>query len=93
MKIVQKFIDNYRGNIPKIHMSRRGILTTEKIANGEYPLADSCRYVNIFPDQKQIICPFDICKKEYTKTDYHFNTRQCNKNDECLLQKIVLERN
>ncbi|MGV8087078.1 MAG: radical SAM protein [Candidatus Woesearchaeota archaeon] len=89
--IVQKFINEYEGNIPRIDISRRGILTTS--FDLLYPEIDSCRFLNIFPDDKKIICPFDISKSIYHTTEkYEFNSRRCNKNDQCLLQKIVLER-
>jgi MoaA/NifB/PqqE/SkfB family radical SAM enzyme len=95
VKIVQDFVDKYDGGLERIHISRRGILTTESIMNGDYPVPDPCRFVNVFPDKKQIICPFDIAKKKYTdnNSEYHFQGRKCDKNDQCLLQKIVLERN
>ena len=88
-RVVQDFVKNYEGDIKRMHLARRGILTTENIPN--YPKIDSCRFLNIFPDQKKIICPFDISLEIYSD-DYEFNTRKCNKNPECLLQKIVLEK-
>jgi MoaA/NifB/PqqE/SkfB family radical SAM enzyme len=87
--IVQKFLDEYNGHIPRIDISRRGTLTT--IKDSCHPKIESCRFMNIFPDDKRIICPFDISKKIYTEEN-DFYTRKCNKNEQCLLQKIVLER-
>lgn len=89
--IIQKFMNEYSGNIPRIDISRRGIITTSD--DEKYPKIDSCRFLNIFPDDKKIICPFDISKSIYHTTEkYEFNSRRCNKNNQCLLQKIVLER-
>lgn len=86
-KAIQDFIDKYNGRM-EIHISRRGVLKT--IKSGE-ALIDKCRFGNIFPNGDKIICPFDICKN--IKTDeLVFNRRQCNKNTECLLRKIVLKR-
>ncbi len=89
--IIQNFLNTYKGNIKRIHIAKRGVLTTEN--QTKYPQVNHCRYINVFPDGKQIICPFDICKQIYTDIDYTLGTRKCNKNHECLLQKIVLERN
>ncbi|MBL7100930.1 MAG: radical SAM protein [Nanoarchaeota archaeon] len=86
-KVIQNFIKNYKGNIPKIHIARRGVIKTEN----KYVPINKCRFGNIFPDKKKIICPLDISKKSYTKR-LIFNQRKCNKNKECVLQKIVLEK-
>jgi len=85
--VIQRFINNYRGNIRKIHIAKRGIIKTK---NKPF-LTPKCRFGNIFPDKKKIICPLDISKKIYTDK-LIFNQRKCNKNDKCILQKIVLER-
>ena len=84
-QVVQNFIKNYKGNIPKIHIAGRGIITGKKVK------INKCRFGNIFPDKKKIICPLDISKKSYTNK-LMFNQRKCNKNKECILQKIVLKR-
>lgn len=84
-EIVQKFINDYDGNIEKIHIARRGLIATKN-----KPIK-KCRFGNIFPDGKKIICPLDISKKIYTNK-LKFNKRFCNKNKECILQKMVLRR-
>jgi len=85
--IIQKFIDNYTGGIKKIHLSRRGVLYTDKTDDS----TNCCRFGNLFPGGEKIICPFDISKK-ILSPDLVFNERQCNKNSSCLLRKIVLKR-
>lgn len=83
---IQNFIDSYNGNM-EIHIARRGVIETdtprEKIRH--------CRFGNIFPDGKKIICPFDI-SREITADKLVFGLRPCNKNSECLLRKIILAR-
>lgn len=84
--VVQNFVDSYNGNM-EIHIARRGVIETdipqEKVQH--------CRFGNIFPNGEKIICPFDISRN--TTTDkLVFGIRPCNKNNECLLRKIVLER-
>lgn len=86
-KVVQKFIDDYRRNM-EIHISRRGMLKTEKSAG---IIINKCRFGNIFPNGDKISCPFDICKNLLVN-ELKFNERQCDKNCECLLRKIVLKR-
>jgi MoaA/NifB/PqqE/SkfB family radical SAM enzyme len=85
-EVVQEFINFYNGNIPYIHISRRGIIKPTKPSNE--PIAQ-CRFGNIFPENKKIICPLDISKESYVD-ELNFNKRNCNKCDECLLQKIIL---
>lgn len=82
--IVQDFISRYQGDIKKIHIARRGVILTEGSQ------VDSCRFGNIFPDGKMVICPFDISKKIYS--DELFKERPCNKHSSCLLQKMILVR-
>jgi len=83
---IQNFVDSYDGNM-EIHIARRGVIETdipqEKVHH--------CRFGNIFPDGKKIICPFDI-SREITTDKLVFGIRPCNKNSECLLRKIVLAR-
>lgn len=83
---VQNFIDSYDGNM-EIHIARRGVIETcvrqEKVRH--------CRFGNIFPNGKKIICPFDISRL-ITTDKFVFGQRPCNKNSECLLRKIVLSR-
>lgn len=84
-EVVQDFVNNYDGNINTIHIAKRGIIATKNKPTKK------CRFGNIFPDGKKIICPLDISKKIYTEK-LKFNERQCNKNKECILQKTVLKR-
>jgi MoaA/NifB/PqqE/SkfB family radical SAM enzyme len=87
--ITQNFVRNYQGSLKYIHISRRGIIKPahEKPENSLI----SCRFGNIFPDGKKIICPFDISRRIYTDK-IEFNKQICDKCDECLLQKIVLKK-
>lgn len=87
-RIISDFVRDYEGNIPLLHIARRGVLET-----GSKPTfsAKHCRFGNIFPDGKKIICPLDISLGIYSD-ELSFGKRACNKNDECLLQKIVLKR-
>jgi len=86
--VVQGFVKSYKGGIRKIHIARRGVIETRK----KYPLITRhCRFGNIFPDNRKIICPLDISKKAYSP-ELCFRTRKCNKHSECILQKIVLSR-
>ena len=103
-EVVQSFVKNYTGNIKKIHIARRGVIETKKKA---LLAPRHCRFGNIFPDtskqklagpgkqsfpdSKKIICPLDISKKAYSP-ELCFRTRKCNKHNECILQKIVLQR-
>jgi len=84
--IVQNFIKKYKGNLERIHISRRAIVTANKTRN-----IDKCRFGNIFPDGKKIICPLDIAKKDYTDK-LIFNKRKCNKDKTCIMTKMVLKR-
>ncbi len=86
-EIVQDFVDNYHGNIPKLHIARRGVLHT----NQESKETHKCRFGNIFPDGKMVMCPFDI-SRNITSKELEFDKRGCNKHNECILRKIVLEK-
>ncbi len=90
---VQTSLDKYEGNIKRLHIARRGILTTDQIE--KYAEIRSCRFLNIFPNNKKTICPLDISLniKENIDEKFHgFYARPCNKNYECIMQKIVLEK-
>jgi hypothetical protein len=97
-QVVQDFVDKYRGNLKTLHIAKRGILTTPK--QDECQKITKCRFMNALPDKKKIICPFDISQGITAKSHdpdkvigdgYKIGTRSCNKNEECLLQKIVLK--
>ncbi len=85
--IVQDFVNRYQGNIPKLHIAKRGVLFTENKSSK----TERCRFGNIFPDGKKVICPFDI-SRNITSPELTFDKRDCNKHTECILQKIVLEK-
>jgi MoaA/NifB/PqqE/SkfB family radical SAM enzyme len=81
--IVQNFVNNYTGKL-ELHIACRGIIRLDNAIN-------RCRFGNVFPDNKKIICPLDISKKMYCD-NLVFNKRTCDKNNSCLLQKIILKR-
>jgi hypothetical protein len=83
---VQDFVNNYQGNLPQIHIAKRGVLETEV----EYPIVNKCRFGNIFPNGDKIICPLDISLNK-TVPELKFGEVECNKRG-CILQKIVLRR-
>lgn len=85
--VVQNFVKNFKCDINKLHIARRGLIYTDV----EDKKVDSCRFGNIFPDGEKIICPLDISKK-ITTPELVFNKRKCNKNNSCILRKIVLEK-
>jgi organic radical activating enzyme len=86
-EIIQEFVSRYDGNIPVLHIARRGVLYTENTGQK----VDCCRFGNIFPDNQKVICPFDI-SRNITSPELVFNKRKCNKHTECILRKIVLKR-
>ncbi len=86
-KIVQGFVNDYKGGLNELHLSNRGVIYGKK----QGIIVDKCRFGNVFPDGKKIICPFDISLKKYTNK-LIFNERNCNKNNACLLTKTVLRR-
>lgn len=88
-QFIQGFVKEYEGNIHKLHIARRGVLYTK--TRDETKTANKCRFGNIFPDSKKVICPFDI-SRNITSPELKFNQRTCNKHSECILQKIVLQR-
>jgi MoaA/NifB/PqqE/SkfB family radical SAM enzyme len=85
-KVVQNFVNNFDVKIKKLHLARRGLLYT----GNEKNQTECCRFGNIFPDGEKIICPLDISRK-IKADELVFNKRKCNKDDFCVLQKIVLE--
>lgn len=84
--VVQNLITWYEGKIKRFHIARRGVIETEKSTHYK-----TCRFLNIFPDGKMTKCPFDISLQIYDGDD--FSERPCNKNHECILQKVVLQLN
>ena len=55
-----------------------------------------CRFSNIFKDGTRVTCPLDLGL--INKPDWNVETnkqeygRSCNKNNECLLQKVILRK-
>lgn len=86
-RVVQNFIDNCPDRIKKLHISRRGLLYTNKYREE----ITKCRFGNVFPNGDKIICPLDISLNKLAG-ELSFNERPCNKSSECVLQKIVLTR-
>jgi len=86
-RLVQGFVDSYTGEIPVLHIARRGVIETKKQSDE----IDRCRFGNIFPDSEKIICPFDISRR-VTTDKLVFGKRPCNKDKSCILKKIVLRR-
>lgn len=80
---VIKTLNNYKGNM-NIHFCSRGMFSVDKKCN-------SCRYLNILPNGEKIICPFDISIGKSEQFN-GFNSRNCGKHSQCLLQKIILKR-
>lgn len=85
-EVVQGFVNTYKGKM-ELHIAKRGVL------EGKYfrEKTSTCRFGNVFPDGRKIICPLDISLGRYSGK-LAFGKRQCNKNDSCLLTKIVLRR-
>lgn len=87
--VVQNFIDNYNGNINEIHISNRGVI----YGKNQSERVTDCRFLSVFPNGKEIICPFDISIEKYSKGFcFDHSRRKCDKNNSCLLTKIVLKR-
>ncbi|MCG2718949.1 MAG: radical SAM protein [Nanoarchaeota archaeon] len=87
-KVVQDFIKNYEGTLEKIHVSKRTVIIPGK----KFKTVSKCRFGNIFPDGKKIICPLDISRKLYSKK-LTFGERPCNKHTTCIMAKVVLQKN
>lgn len=85
--IVQNFVDNCPEGIPRLDISRRGLFYTGNSGEG----IKRCRFGNLFPNGDKIICPLDISLNKLSNS-IEFDKRECTKNSECVLQKIVLMR-
>jgi sulfatase maturation enzyme AslB (radical SAM superfamily) len=82
---VNKFVKEYKGNLPTIHVCRR----TTVDGPTHY---DKCRYINVYPNGEKTICPLDISLGITDGEGYELSTRKCQKHHECILQKTVLEK-
>lgn len=88
IQLIDSVLVNYKGNIKEIHVTKQGYITNEvsKICN--------CRFGNIFKDGTRTTCPLDLgllCKEDWdVKSNKPEYGRKCNKNNECLLQKVIL---
>jgi hypothetical protein len=87
--VAQNFVDNCPEGIKRLDISRRGLLYTEATNSAE--AVKRCRFGNLFPNGDKIICPLDISLNKLSN-NIEFDKRECTKNSECLLQKIVLIR-
>ncbi len=84
-KVVQDFLEQYKGQL-NIHISKRGVIKSK------YELkTDKCRFGNVFPDGKKVRCPFDISLDKTCKR-LSFGKVKCNKDNLCLLRKMVLQK-
>jgi len=87
-RIVQSFVNEYRGNISTLHISTRGVLVTSV---QDFTNVKKCRIGSILRDGTRILSPFDISLMKNVSR-LTFNTQQCSRHHKCVLQKIVLER-
>ncbi|MDD5417493.1 MAG: radical SAM protein [Candidatus Nanoarchaeia archaeon] len=86
--VIQDFVNNYNGNIKELHISNRGVIYGKN--KEQIP---ECRFLSIFPNKKEIICPFDISLEKYSKGfAFDYTPRKCDKHTSCLLSKMVLRR-
>ncbi len=87
-RIVQAFVDNYHGSIPKLHLSTRGVIITAK---QDFSKVTRCRFGSILRDGSKIIAPFDISINR-TSPELAFDKQECLRHSKCVLQKVVLQR-
>lgn len=87
-RAVQEFVRDYRGNIPKLHLSTRGVIVT---ARQDFTKVTRCRFGSILRDGSKIIAPFDISINR-TSPELTFDKQECLRHTKCVLQKVVLER-
>lgn len=83
--IINDFLAQYEGWMT-LHVAFRGVIKGKQPAH--YP--ETCRFGNIFLD-KFIQCPYDI-QRNLRTDQIKFGTMKCNKNDSCLLSKIIVKR-
>jgi hypothetical protein len=77
-------VDLYRFGIGSLHICRRAVF--DGLSSWK-----KCRYNNFHVDGSKTVCPFDISAEVKDGEGYRLNTRPCNKNHECILQKNVLK--
>ncbi len=87
-RVVQSFVKRYRGGIPKLHLSTRGVLVTKQ---QDFSKVTRCRFGNILRDGSKIIAPFDISINR-ASPELAFDKQECLRHTKCVLQKIVLQR-
>lgn len=83
MVVNSTLVDLYRFGIKSLHICRRAVF--DGLSSWK-----KCRYNNFHVDGSKTICPFDISAGVKDGEGYRLNTRPCNKNHECILQKNVL---
>lgn len=86
--IVQRFVQEYDGTIPRLHISTRGVLVTEA---QKFTDVKRCRITSILRDGRIVLSPWDISLNN-TNPNLVFNEQPCKRHHKCVLQKIVLER-
>ncbi len=85
---IQDFVANYKGNIPELHLSTRGVLVTKK---QDFTSVTRCRFGSILRDGSKITAPLDISLNR-TAPQLAFDEQKCSRHHKCVLQKIVLQR-
>jgi len=84
-ELVHNFLEEYDGEMD-IHISKRGVFeSTLKTA------VNKCHFVNYFIGGKIIQCPYDVINLRFQE-GYDFNKRFCQKNNTCLMSKIIVRR-
>ncbi len=86
--IVQGFVSHYRGGIPKLHLSTRGVIVT---GQQDFSKVTRCRFGSILRDGSKIVAPFDISINR-ASPELAFDKQECLRHTKCVLQKIVLQR-
>ena len=88
ISIIEDFLDKYNGNISEVHVTKQGYIS------GSTGSIENCRFSNVFRDGTRVTCPLDLglIGKDNIEALSPEYGRCCNKNNECLLQKIVLTR-
>jgi organic radical activating enzyme len=90
ISLIEEFLGSYDGGLKEVHVTKQGYIHKGKVCTNH------CRFGNVFKDNTRVTCPLDLGllgKPQYdVQTDKPEYGRPCDKNNECLLQKIVLVR-
>ena len=88
ISIIESFLKTYAGNIKEVHVTKQGYITNDTSSTR------SCRFSNVLVDGTRVTCPLDLGLLNKPGFDIMSECseygRPCNKNNECLLQKVVL---